>query len=85
MTPRQQAEQYRAERDLPAGGYVIIYRGEPQGWSATLDMRNGWVAGCIAVPPYRNSPLFIATGGDDHTGAAAWDRMDPRYEPDSSR
>ena len=82
MSPRQIAEQYRAENsDLPPGGFVLIYRGRADGWAADITEVHRWVAGVMAVPQYHNSPMFMAAGGDYQHGATRWERMDAKYEP----
>lgn len=82
MTPRELARQYRCEHpELPADGYVIIYRGEVAGWTSSITEPRGWLSGCLAVPAYYNARMYIADGGNYQDGAERWEPMDPRFEP----
>lgn len=81
MTPRQCAAEYRAQNpNLPQGGYIVLYRCEAVGWTASIAETNGWLDGCTAVPAYHNSLMYKATGGDYQHGAERWEPMDPKYE-----
>lgn len=61
--------------DLPAGGYVIVYRGEPTEWTRDLDHPKRNRPGCYAISgnatPWVGS-IFQATGGNDWDGAEQW-------------
>lgn len=85
MSPRQLAEKWRRHEPGHDHGYVIIYRGEVAGWTRCLDnaQARSWKSGCMAVPPYRNAPMFMAEGHDSSGwgGAARWELMDSKYEP----
>lgn len=87
MSPRQTAEEYRNGADLPPRGFVIVYRGIAVGWTNEISTETArqWKRGCLAVPEYRNSPMFIADGEDatGWGGASRWEKMDPKYEPTS--
>lgn len=78
---RKLAEQFRAERHNPPGGYVMFYRGQIIGWWDCLRPAAHFKSGVIAVPEYYNAPCFIADGEPKQDAAERWERMDPQYEP----
>jgi|UPI0003786647 hypothetical protein len=68
------AEAYRAERLDPErhpAGAVVVYRGEPQGWTRyDLPRCGANVAGTLAV---NARGVYIADGGDYYSGNESWE------------
>jgi hypothetical protein len=78
---RAQADSWRAEHDHVEGaGYVVIFEREVVGWTSVLKKKDGWRAGCIAVPSTADASFFIAVGGNKQDGAENWEVLDIREE-----
>ncbi len=56
-----------------AGGVVVIYQGEVQGWLNELRTPQSWAPGCIAVDAQCNQ--WQAVGGNAYDGAAGWEAV----------
>lgn len=85
MNIRTAAEEFRIHAELPVHGFVIFYKGEPCAWVESLEPEHvrKFKRGCIAVPPYRNAPCFVAEGQheSDPAGAARWQKIAKIEEP----
>lgn len=66
------AARFRRNEAL-AGGYVVTYRGEVQGWINQLRDAQTWRPGCIAID--EDGEKYITEGGTDQTGADHWSRL----------
>lgn len=68
------AAKYKASQvHLPAGGFVILWRGKATGWSDDLSRPRYNRPGCIAISTLGvDGPIYKATGGDYWNGASEW-------------
>lgn len=64
-----QAAKYRLERQL-AGGVVVFFDGELNGWMNQLRDPQTWRPGCIALDEQGNQ--WKSVGGNDYDGAREW-------------
>lgn len=64
------AAAYRSYQELPAGGYVILWRMKATGWTRGLDKPQDFRPGALAVSD--SGQVLTATGGDYWGGAKEW-------------
>jgi len=82
MTPfqlkslRATAKRYRREEPrTPAGGVVLIYRGQAFGWKNCLGSASCVVPDSFAVN--ESGQIWQGTGGNDYDGARGWVLLSP--------
>lgn len=78
----EEAAQGRAHEE---SGFVIFYRGRVAGWTCDLREMRGWLADCYAVPRYAEENVYLATGGDEQSGAERWEPVEVHVDAPASR
>ncbi len=65
------AREYRREwGKSKAGGFVVFFGREPQGWIDQLRNPEHWRPGCVAIDD--EGKRWIAMGGNNYDGASEW-------------
>ena len=70
-TRQRQIQQWRSEFNLQnAGGLIVFFKNEIQGWINELRDPQTWAPGCVAVDDQGH--CWQSTGGDAYRGAQKW-------------
>lgn len=57
--------------DTPQGGFVVLWRMKPTGWTSALDDPKRWAPGALFVSS-DGAQVFQATGGNADDGATGF-------------